>query len=352
MTASTGSRHGLQHHAGDELDAVPVGLHRVAREDARDGAVARQRHVHDEIVPRHAGDFEQFAVQRIVLDGALDGARLAHEARAVQHLDGLLRGQARGHQLAPAGVAQHQVRLDEAEGDVQVRRDEPLVDVDRRAGGGACPGGGARRVRGRCGSRRGSARRSRRRRSGGFPSGVAGRCRPVAIRMVMFSRGMPARSSRASTGGSTWRLGAGRVISQTEMAALRLPRASSASGGRAARGRPARLRARRRGSASGVGRTRLQHPVPEALRKVHGQPALPNARSMRITARYHSGRGPPQAVARALLHERLCTCSSFGPTEVRFDVDCKRIGGFGDILPFVIYGSVSPDGGTLSPPGV
>ena len=46
-------------------------------------------------------------------------------------LDGFLRGQARSDQLAPAGKAQHQVLLDEAEGDVQIGGHEALVDVDR-----------------------------------------------------------------------------------------------------------------------------------------------------------------------------------------------------------------------------
>src|SRR5262249_36032265 len=50
-------------------------------------------------------------------------------------------------------------------------------------------------------------------------------------RMVMPSRGMPAASRRRSTGGSVLRLGAGRVMSQTEIAALRFPRASSVSDG-------------------------------------------------------------------------------------------------------------------------
>ena len=42
--------------------------------------------------------------------------------------------------------------------------------------------------------------------------------------------GMPAACSRSSSGGRVSRLGAGRVMSQTEMAAVRFPVASSASG--------------------------------------------------------------------------------------------------------------------------
>ena len=112
---------GLQHHLRDELDAGPVRLLRVSGEDAGDRAVPRQRHVEQEIVPRHARDLEQFAVQRVVFDGAFDGARVAHELRAVQDLDGLLRGEPRRDQLPPARVAEHEVRLDKPESDVEIR---------------------------------------------------------------------------------------------------------------------------------------------------------------------------------------------------------------------------------------
>ena len=82
----------------------------------------------------HAGDFEQLAMQRVVFDRALHGAGIAHELRAVQNLDRFLRRQARRDQLAAAGKAQHQVRLDKAQRDVQIGGNKALVDVDRRAG--------------------------------------------------------------------------------------------------------------------------------------------------------------------------------------------------------------------------
>ena len=59
--------------------------------------------------------------------------RFAHEFGRVDDLDRLLRGQAGGHQLAATGKPEHQVLLDEAQGDVQVGRHEPLVDIDRDA---------------------------------------------------------------------------------------------------------------------------------------------------------------------------------------------------------------------------
>ena len=102
-------------------------------------AILRSRvkgHVDHEIVPRHAGDFEQLPMQRIVLDGAFDGPGVAHELRAVQDLDRFLGGEAGRDQLSASGKAQHQVRLDESQRDVQIGGNKALIDVDRRAGGG------------------------------------------------------------------------------------------------------------------------------------------------------------------------------------------------------------------------
>ena len=80
----------------------------------------------------------------------------------------------------------------------------------------------------------------------------------------MPSRGMPAFSSRDRTCGSTCRLGAGRVMSQTEIAALNFPRASSMRAGEPMGWSSAILqgcgRIRQRG-----GRTGLQNAVVEAL---------------------------------------------------------------------------------------
>ena len=58
-----------------------------------------------------------------------------------------------------------------------------------------------------------------------------GRCIPVAMRMVMASRAMPAASRVSSRGGRMIRLGTGRVISEITMQALVRPRASCPSGG-------------------------------------------------------------------------------------------------------------------------
>ena len=79
-------------------------------------------------------------MQRVVLDRALRSARIAHEAGAVQHLDGLLRGQPGSNQLAPSRVTQHQVRLDKTQGDVEICGNEALVNIYRRPRRGVSQG--------------------------------------------------------------------------------------------------------------------------------------------------------------------------------------------------------------------
>ena len=102
--------------------------------------------------------------------------------------------------------------------------------------------------------------------------------------------GIPACSSRASSGGRTWRLGAGRVMSQTEMAALDLLRASSASGGDATGLSSADSIAPAgsgKGRAERASRTRYRYPSGS----VTASPVFPNAKSIRIFATYHRCRG-------------------------------------------------------------
>ena len=101
----------------------------VPGENAGDRTVASQRNVHHKIVPRHARDFQQFTVQRVILDRAFRRATVAHEPGAVQDFDGFLGRQAGGDQFPPAGESKHKVGLDEAERDVQARRHESLIDV-------------------------------------------------------------------------------------------------------------------------------------------------------------------------------------------------------------------------------
>ena len=75
-------------------------LHGFTGKDRRDVAVAGEGDIDDELVTGHAGEFEEFKMQRIVLDGAFHGAGLAHEAGAVDDFDGFLRGEAGDDEFA------------------------------------------------------------------------------------------------------------------------------------------------------------------------------------------------------------------------------------------------------------
>jgi len=72
-------------------------------------------------------------MQGIIVDRALHGSRIPHVPGAVQHLDRLLGGQAGSDQLSSTRKSQHQVRLDETEGNVEVGGNETGVDMDGRA---------------------------------------------------------------------------------------------------------------------------------------------------------------------------------------------------------------------------
>ena len=109
---------------------------RLPGEHGRNRAIARQRNIQQEIVPRHAGNLQQLPMQRVIFDRALHRPRIAHEFRAVQYLDRFLSGQPGRDQLPPAGKTKHEMRLDEAERDVKIGGQKTAVDIDRRAGGG------------------------------------------------------------------------------------------------------------------------------------------------------------------------------------------------------------------------
>ena len=84
---------------------------------------------------QHPHDLELLLVQRIAFEHAVLGLGMRHEARAVEGRDGVLVGDAGRDHLAAAGVARHEMRLDQAGRDPQVRLDEAPVELDRRAPG-------------------------------------------------------------------------------------------------------------------------------------------------------------------------------------------------------------------------
>ena len=179
-------------------------------------------------VAQDADDLKLLLVQRIADQIALDRERVLHEAGGMEGADGLVTGDARRHHLAAPRPAGHEMRLDKAGGDAQIRLDEAAVDPDRRAArGGEAEVHMVLVAQGEVvldpdivqhpGSPTSSASST--------PS--LGRCRPVATRTVMRSLGMPAATIVSIMGRRNRRLGTGRVISQIRMQALPRPWARS-----------------------------------------------------------------------------------------------------------------------------
>ena len=108
---------------------------RVARKYPSNFSVPGQRHVHDKVVSRHPRDLEQFFVERVVFHGPFHRTRISHEFRAVQNLDRLLSRQAGRDQLPRSRVAEHQMRLDEPERDMEIGVYKPFIYVNWCAGG-------------------------------------------------------------------------------------------------------------------------------------------------------------------------------------------------------------------------
>ena len=118
---------------GDERDRREVARDHLAEVDVDEVAVLVDHRVERVDLAQHAHDLELLLVQRVAGEVALDRRRVLHEARAVERADRVLVRDAGRDHLAPARVAGHEVRLDEAGGDAQVRLDEAAVELDRRA---------------------------------------------------------------------------------------------------------------------------------------------------------------------------------------------------------------------------
>ena len=84
---------------------------------------------------------------------ALHRERVFHEARGMEGADGLVPATPGSHHLAAARPAGHEMRLDKAGGDAQIRFDEAAVDSDRRAARGGDAEIDMVASRGRSGSR-------------------------------------------------------------------------------------------------------------------------------------------------------------------------------------------------------
>ena len=193
--------------------------------------LAVEHDVDDEVAAGHAGDPGVFLVDRVAVEDAAVGLGVLEKLRAVPDLDGFERGDSRADQLAAAGIAGHQVRLDQAGGDLQVGPNVAGVDP------GGTPRGVVPRKRMLVEARAVmvldaiARRRSPRPTISSFSAGVLGRCRPVAMRIRIWSRAIPASCKTLSVGPRIVRLGTGRVMSQIRMQASFRPRASSRNGG-------------------------------------------------------------------------------------------------------------------------
>src|SRR5207302_9573138 len=92
----------------------------VAGADPDDAALAVEADVDEEIAAGHQGDVRVLLVDRVADEDAAVGLGVFQELRAVPDLDRLQGCDAWTNYLAPAGVAGHQVRFDQARGDRQV----------------------------------------------------------------------------------------------------------------------------------------------------------------------------------------------------------------------------------------
>ena len=84
-------------------------------------------------VAEPADDLELLFVKRIADQVALNGERIFHETRGMEGADGFVVGDAGRDDLATAGPAGHEMRLDQAGGDAQIRFDEAAIELDRRS---------------------------------------------------------------------------------------------------------------------------------------------------------------------------------------------------------------------------
>ena len=107
----------------------------IAEIDEPDPAVFVDDHVQREDPPDRPDDLDLRLVQRIAFDDAVGGPGMLQDARPVEAQDRIPVGDARGDHLAPSGVPRHEVGLDQAGHDLQVRLDETPVDPDRDAPG-------------------------------------------------------------------------------------------------------------------------------------------------------------------------------------------------------------------------
>src|SRR5262249_5662909 len=107
----------------------------VAGADPGGAALAVEADVDDEVTAGHQGDARVLFVNRVALDEAAVGPGVLQETRPVPDFHRLKRNDTGTDDLAAATVAGHQVRLDQAGGDLQVGAEVAAVEPDRHAVG-------------------------------------------------------------------------------------------------------------------------------------------------------------------------------------------------------------------------
>ena len=112
-----------------------MALHHLAEADEGEPAPLVDDDVGRQHRADHGGDGELLLVQGVADKHAVLRPRVGHEARAMEGRDGVLVRDARRDHLAPAGVARHEVWLDQAGGDLQLGLEEAAVELHRGAGG-------------------------------------------------------------------------------------------------------------------------------------------------------------------------------------------------------------------------
>ena len=182
-------------------------------------------------------------VDRVAVEDAAIGVGVFEQLGPVPSLDRLERGDAGADQLAAAGVAGHQVGLDQARWRSSGRPGHIGCRSSRGSRGPSCRRACAPRAGCRNGPRPDSRRAISAPSISSFSASVLGRCSPVATRMSVRSRGIPASSRTLSIGRRIVRLGTGRVMSQIRMQAS-LPTLRDLARARACRS-AARARLRR-----------------------------------------------------------------------------------------------------------
>ena len=129
----------LARHLDRDGVAHEIDRRRVARHDlaeAREDQVALLVEDRVEAVDPpadHAQDLQLLLVQRIAVEIAARRQRILHEARGMEGADRRVMRDAGRHDLAAAGPAGHEMRLDETGGDADVGLHEPAVDADGNA---------------------------------------------------------------------------------------------------------------------------------------------------------------------------------------------------------------------------